>query len=377
MPALDDFARTGLATLEAKDLRRTLQVTERLEPPLVRRDGRPLISFACNDYLNLSWHPDVVEAAVRATQRYGTGSGASRLVTGNHPLFRELEVALADHNGTGDVIVFGSGYLANAGIIPALAGRQDLILADRLVHASIIDGIRLSGATLHRFRHNNVAHAAALLYQHRASFRHCLIVTETVFSMDGDRAPVSALADLADTHEAWLMTDDAHGLGLIEKEASPRVPLQLGTLSKTLGSYGAYLCASTPVCDYLRSMARSLIYSTGLPSSAAAAALAALRLIEAHPEWGGRALAKAGLFAAQMDLPPAQSAIVPVIVGDSGAALQASQALAEAGFLVTAIRPPTVPPGRARLRFTFSPAHSDEDVVRVAQLTKTLIKEIR
>ena len=227
---------------------------------------------------------------------------------------------------------------------------------------------------MHRFRHNDTAHVGALLLTHRGKFRHCLIVTETVFSMDGDRAPLAELAALAQSHDAWLMTDDAHGLGLIG-DGPNDAPLQMGTLSKTLGSYGAYLCASVVVCDLVRTTARSFIYSTGLPPACVAAALKSLELIEAHPEWGRQALAKAALFAETLGLPKPESAIVPVVLGSAERALDASRRLEDAGYLATAIRSPTVPPGTARLRFTFSPAHRDEDIVAATRLVARIMHE--
>ena len=374
MNTLDSFAQSTLAALEAQGLRRVPSTSARLAPATVRRDGRELVSFACNDYLNLSQHPAVKRAAVDAIHLYGAGAGASRLVTGNHPLFRRLESDLARLKGTEDAVVFGSGYLANIGIIPALAETPDLILADRLAHACILDGARLSGAALHRFRHNDPAHLETLLVRHRGRYRHCLIVTETVFSMDGDCAPLDELAALATRFDGWLMTDDAHGLALLSHGSDDAVPLKMGTLSKTLGSYGGYLCASAAVCDLMRSRARSLVYSTGAPPASIAAAIEGLALIAANPGWAAVALAKARLFTDITGLPPAESAIVPVIVGEAGAAMQASNRLAEAGFLATAIRPPTVPPGTARLRFTFSPAHRDDDVAAAAALVRNLAR---
>jgi 8-amino-7-oxononanoate synthase len=370
MTSLDQFAADRIADLAAAGLHRVLHPSERQAAGLVRWAGRDLISFACNDYLNLSQHPAVKQAAIIAIEQYGTGAGASRLVTGNHSLFQQLEERLAAYKGTEAAIVFGSGYLANLGIIPALAEKPDLILADRLVHACILDGAKLSGATLHRFHHNNSAHLQELLARHRGNFRHCLIITETVFSMDGDRAPLAELLALATEFDAWLLTDDAHGLGFPAEKVA--VPLQMGTLSKTLGSYGGYLCASQLAVDLLRSRARSFVYSTGLPPASAAAALAALALIEANLDWPRQALAKAALFCTAAGLPAPQSAIVPVIIGEAQAAMAAADRLAAAGYLVTAIRPPTVPPGTARLRFTFTPAHRDEDVRAAAALVTGL-----
>jgi 8-amino-7-oxononanoate synthase len=376
--SLDAFASSKLEDLEARTLRRRLVETDRYSAVEVRRNGRTLISFCCNDYLNLSHHPKVIAAAKDATDRYGTGSGASRLVTGNHPLFGELEARLAKLKQAEDCVIFGSGYLANLGIIPSLTGAGDLILADELSHSCLLTGTKLSGATSHIFRHNDLAHAEALLAAHRGEARHCLILTDGVFSMDGDLAPVAELAELANGYDAWLMTDDAHGIGVVGggrgssfvTGTKADVPLQMGTLSKAIGSYGGYLCASKPVVDFIRTRARTLIYSTGLPPASVAAALAALDVIEENPDYAALPVKKANLFTRALNLPAATSPIVPLIIGEADATLRASALLEAEGFLVTGIRPPTVPAGTARLRFTFTAEHKDEDITRLAALVR-------
>lgn len=379
--SLDGFAAAKLASLEAQRLRRRLVETDRHGEVAVRRNDHELISFCCNDYLNLSHHPRVIAAALAATERYGTGSGASRLVTGNHPLFAVLEARLARLKQAEDCVIFGSGYLANLGIVPALAGPGDLVLADELSHSCLLAGTRLSGAEAHVFRHNDLAHLEELLAAHRAGARHCLILTDGVFSMDGDLAPVHEMAALAKAHDAWLMTDDAHGIGVLGEGrgssfiggAKADVPLQMGTLSKAIGSYGGYLCASRPVVDFIRTRARTLIYSTGLPPASVAAAIAALDVIEEEPDYAALPVKKARAFTSALDLPEAESPIVPVVIGDEKATLDASALLEAEGFLVTAIRPPTVPAGTARLRFTFTAAHRDEDIARLAALVRARI----
>ena len=363
MSSLDAFARAKLDHLESRALRRMLAETDRGTYPLVTRGGRRLLSFSCNDYLGLSRHPVVKAAAIEAVERHGAGAGASRLVTGNHPLYAALEARLATMKGTEAACVFGSGYLANIGVLGALAGPHDLVLIDELAHACLNTGATLSGATVVRFRHNDIHHVASLLKEHRHAHRHALIVTETVFSMDGDRAPLKALAALGEDHDAWLMSDDAHGFGLKDEVVAP---LQMGTLSKAIGSYGGYLCASAPVVDLVETRARSFIYSTALPPASVAAAHAALGLVMDNPELASAPLRKARLFTRLLDLPDAQSPIVPLILGRPEDALAASATLADDGFLVTAIRPPTVPPGTARLRFAFSALHDDGDIQRLA-----------
>src|SRR5262249_22416565 len=303
-------------------LRRRLATTARVDGIWVERDGRTLLSFSCNDYLGLTQHPRAKQAAIDAIEKYGTGAGASRLITGNHPLYAELEEKLARLKGTEAACVFGSGYLANAGIIPVLIGSEDLLLIDELSHACLWAGAQLSRARIETFRHNDIEHVSDILSKHRSNLRHALIVTDGVFSMDGDLAPLRALSSLAGAHDAWLMADDAHGLGVMGRGRGSafadgsRVPvdLQMGTLSKALGSYGGYLCASLPVIDFVKTRARTLVYSTGLPPATVAAAIAALEIIGSEPELTEKPLRKAKRFARTLDLPAPESAIVPIVL---------------------------------------------------------------
>jgi 8-amino-7-oxononanoate synthase len=379
MRSLDGFARQKLDALEHRTLLRSLTETRREDGLWIERDGRRLLSFCCNDYLNFSHHPAVKAAAAAAIAEYGAGSGASRLVTGNHPLFAELERRLARLKGSAAACVFGSGYLANTGIIPVLIGRNGLVLIDELSHACLWAGAQLSRGTIMPFRHNDAGHAQALLQAHRARHDRAIIVTDGVFSMDGDLAPLAELAVLAQHHDTWLMTDDAHGFGVIgggrgsAVEAGVDIPLQMGTLSKAIGAYGGYLCASKPVIDLIHNRARTLIYSTGLPPSAAAAAIAALDLIETNPAITRLPVAKARTFTRLTNLPDAQSPIVPVVVGDAEQTLSASRMLADHGFFVAAIRPPTVPEGTSRLRLTFTAQHPDVEIERLAGLVRSQI----
>jgi 8-amino-7-oxononanoate synthase len=381
MRSLDLFARDKLAERERDNLRRSIVETDSGDGVHVVRNGRRLLSFCSNDYLNLSQHPAVKRAAAAAAETYGAGAGASRLVTGSHPLYAALEQRLARLKGAEAACVFGSGYLANAGIIPALAGRSDLILIDELAHSSMHTGARLSGATIRPFRHNDVAHLGTLLDHERARFKRTLILTEGVFSMDGDTAPLPELSDMAERYDAWLMSDDAHGIGVLGggrgsaymTDPPADIPLQMGTLSKAIGSYGGYLCASREVIDLMQNRARTLIYSTGLPPSALGAAIAALDIIESEPDYAALPLQKARAFTRAANLPAAESAIVPVTIGDADAALRASALLEDEGFLVIAIRPPTVPEGTARLRVTFNAAQPDEAIERLAGLIRNRI----
>lgn len=373
MQSLDAFALEKLAGLERRNTRRRLQRDVRLPGGMVARDGAMLLSFACNDYLGLSTHPRVCEAAARAARAYGAGAGASRLVTGNHPVLEELEARLAAFKGVAGACVFGSGYLANLGVVPALAGAGDLILVDALAHACLWAGARLSGADVRAVAHNDVAAFAEELRRERSRFQRCLVLTDGVFSMDGDLAPLDQLSALCEAHDAWLLVDDAHGLGVLGEGRGTahlfpdaRIALHIGTLSKAAGSYGGYLCGSRPVVELLHSRARSFVYTTGLAPASAAAALEALVIMEEQPELTRLPLARAQQFTRAAGLPLAQSAVVPVLLGTAERAMAGAQALQREGFLVVAIRPPTVAEGAARLRLAFSAAHTPEAVERLA-----------
>ncbi len=378
MDSLDQFARDKLAALAASQLKRRLAPTRSADAGWVERGGRRLLSFSSNDYLALSQHPQVKAAAADAVMTYGAGAGASRLVTGDHPLIGALEQKLAALKGAEAACVLGSGYLTNAGLIPSLVGPEDVIFIDALAHACMWAGAKLAGARVRMFRHNDMADLAALLRAHRGSGRRALIASEGVFSMDGDRAPIADLAALARDHDGWLLIDDAHGLGVLGEEGrgsvqaaglgAADVPLQMGTLSKALGSYGGFICASATVIDLLKNRARPLIYSTGLPPASAAAALAAIDVMTAEPARRAKPLALARRFAQRLGLAPPQSPVVPLIIGAAGPALEAMAVLEEAGYLVVAIRPPTVPEGTARLRFCFSAAHQESDAMALADI---------
>ena len=381
MSSLDAFATETLEALERATLRRRVVVSRRKADGSVEREGRTLLSFCCNDYLGLSQHPMVIAAAKRALDEYGAGAGSAPLVTGTHSLYRELEEKLAAFKGTDAAAIFGSGYLANIGIIPALVGTGDLILADELSHICLLSGTWLSRADFVRFRHNDLDHVRALLAERRGSVRHCLIVTESVFSMDGDQAPLEELSALAAANDVWLMVDDAHGLGVInggkgggyraDGSAIP-IDLRMGTLSKAIGGYGGYVCASAPVIDLIKNRARSFIYTTCLPPSVVAGDIAALDIIANDKTLCARPMMLARLFSDAVGLPEPQSVIVPIVVGDETRALAAAETLADQGFQVTAMRPPTVPKGTSRLRITFTAMHREEDVLRLAEAVKAL-----
>lgn len=381
MDSLTAFAQSKLDALEARSLKRTLVPTRRTDGLWVERGGRRLLSFSCNDYLNLSHHPAVKAAALAAVETHGVGSGASRLVTGDNPIFSELEARLAALKGAEAACVFGSGYLANSGIIPTFVGEGDLILIDDLAHACIWSGSQLSRARIVPFRHNDVADLAAKLAACRSEAGRALIATDGVFSMDGDVAPLDEISALARAHDAWLLVDDAHGLGVVGEGRgtaamfpTARIDLAMGTFSKALGGYGAYVCASAPVIDFIKTRTRTIVYTTGLPPANAAAALAALDVIAAEPDRVAAVLAKARRFTRALNLPEATSAVVPIVLGEADRTLAAAKALEAQGFLVVAIRPPTVPAGTARLRVAFTAGHPDEEIDRLAAAVRPLME---
>ncbi len=372
--SLDRFAKSKLDRLTAHGLRRSVVDTLRTDAVNIRRGSRDLVSFCCNDYLGLTHHPAVKAAAAGAVAEHGAGAGASRLITGNHPLYAVLEQKLAALKGTEAACVFGSGYMANAGILPVLAGSDDLIVIDELGHASMHMGARAARSRTLTFRHNDARDLSDILARERTSAGTCLVITEGVFSMDGDRAPLDDLAAVCACNDAWLMVDDAHGFGVLgggrgsafEFDPAPDIPLQMGTLSKAAGVYGAFLCASAPVIELMKNRARSLVYTTGLPPSVVAAAIAAVDIISADTKRVARPIALAKMFCKVVGLDTPKSPIVPMIVGAEVAALGASAALEDAGFLVAPIRPPTVPAGTSRLRFTFTAEHTPAQVAALA-----------
>ena len=367
----EDHLQKSLADLDARHLRRSLRVSGLPTGPLVRFADRALHNFASNDYLGLAAHPDVIAAALEATRQFGAGAGASRLVTGTQTPHHDLEEKLASFKNTAAALVFANGYAASTGALQALAGKDDVVLLDKLSHACLVDGARLSGATLRPFHHNDTNHLEHHLRWAREKHPQAriFIVTESVFSMDGDTAPLRDIVELKDRHGAVLMLDEAHGTGALgsggrgladQLGLSHRIEVQMGTLGKALGSSGGYIAGSRALIDFLLNRARGFIFSTAAPASTAAAASAALEIC-AGPE-GDRRRARLRELAALFDqVPPA--AIHPVIIGKEEDTLRASDQLAQLGFHVPAIRPPTVPQGTSRLRVSLSAAH-DPDTVR-------------
>ncbi len=343
-------------------------------------DDRELLDFSSNDYLALAEHPALIAAAQQALRRFGTGSGASRLMSGDLVIHHELEDAVARLKGKEAALTFGSGYMANTGIIPALVGRHDLVFSDRLNHASIHDGCRLSGARLVRFHHNDLNHLEELLKKKQGATTP-LIVVESIYSMDGDRCPLRELVELKERFGCLLMVDEAHATGVFgengggvseEEGVSGAVDLAMGTFGKGLGSYGAYVAANREMIEYLLNRARSFIFSTALPPSVAAASLAAVGLIRQEPNLRRKLHEKIDYFKMLLrtggytaDLGPSQ--IIPILIGESKAALNKAHLLRQQGIFATAVRPPTVPNGTARLRFSITSHHSPADLAQAAK----------
>jgi glycine C-acetyltransferase/8-amino-7-oxononanoate synthase len=360
-----------LHKLATRHLSRRLQTLHSATGPVVDLDGRRVLLLASNDYLGLATHPDVVQAAVRATQQFGAGSGAARLISGTLPPHQDLELALAQFKRTSAALTFGSGYLANLGTIPTLIGRGGLVLADRLSHASLLDGCKLSGADLRVYRHGDVEHLQSLLAR-RARGRRTLIVTDGLFSMDGDLAPLPDLAELAQRYGADLYVDDAHGTGVMGATGrgtlehfglESRIPFHMGTLGKALGSSGAYVAGPATLIEYLVNTSRAFIFTTAPPPASAAAAVAALRVLQREPErrnrlWANRKRLAAGLKDLGFRLTDSVSPIMPILVGDAEKAVAFAEQLLAEGVYAPAIRPPTVPESTSRIRVTITSEHT-------------------
>ncbi|MFA5259840.1 MAG: 8-amino-7-oxononanoate synthase [Candidatus Omnitrophota bacterium] len=378
-----------LDELEEKGLRRSLRGLEGAQDRTVRIGGKTYINFCSNNYLGLAADVRLRDAAAASLKQSGFGAGASRLVCGTLPGHQRLEDRLAAFKGAERCVLFNCGYMANIGIIASLFGRGDLILSDRLNHASIIDGIVLSRADFRRYPHCDMA-ALERLLQEAKGYRTTAVITESVFSMDGDLAPLDQIVRLAKQHGAVVMVDEAHaagvfgagGRGAVEHfGCGSDVAIQMGTLSKAFGSFGAYVCGSAPLMEYVMNRARSFIYTTALPPSVAAASLKALEIIEAEPGrreslWRNATEICRRLKEAGFDTLRSASPIIPVVVGDEKRATMFSEKLFEQGLLVTAIRPPTVPARTARLRVTVTSNHTPDDLECLLTHMKTIGKEL-
>ncbi len=368
-PSLDDIAQQGLY--------RSRRIIESPQSINLEIDGKRVVNFCSNDYLGLANHPDVLNAFKTGADHYGVGSGSAHLICGHSAAHHALEEELAEFTGRDRALLFSTGYMANIGVISTLLGRGDAVFEDRLNHASLLDGGLLSGARFKRYAHADAADLSANL--EKASGNK-LIVTDGVFSMDGDFAPLDELAAAAKTHAAWLMVDDAHGLGVIGEHgggilehyglSQREVPVLMGTLGKGLGTFGAFVAGSELLIETLIQKARTYIYTTALPAAVAEATRASLKIVIAE-NWRRDKLRqlserfRRGAGQLGLTLMASSSAVQPILIGDSQKAVDISNALLNAGFLVSAIRPPTVPQGSARLRVTFSALHQEQHVDRL------------
>lgn len=372
----------------AEHLYRRRRVLGSPQEPRLQIDGKALLSFCSNDYLGLANHPEVIEALQRGAARYGAGSGSAHLVSGHSEAHHALEEELAAFTGRPRVLLYSTGYMANQGVIAALLGRDDTIYQDRLNHASLIDGGLLSRAGLKRYPHNDTAALAARMACQSGG--DALVAVDGVFSMDGDLAPLPELARLCERQQAWLMVDDAHGFGVLGRDGRgsvdhfgldpESVPILVGTLGKAFGTFGAFVAGSEALIETLIQQSRSYIYTTALPPAVAEATRTSLRLLQ-QDAWRRERLQqliarfRAGATRLGLTLMESQTPIQPILAGSAGQALAWSQALESQGILVTAIRPPTVPEGSARLRVTLSASHTEEQLDQLLEALGRLNRE--
>ena len=377
---LKKWLDTERATLEEAGLRRHLRTVRSAPTGTINLDGRDVVLLGSNNYLGLSTHPKVIAAAVEATRAFGTGASGSRLISGNSERYTGLETNLAEVKGTEAALVFSSGYAANTSVIPVLAGEGDLILSDALNHASIIDGCRLSRATKEVYRHCDMEHLKSLLSESQA-FQRRLIVTDGVFSMDGDIAPLPDICNLAAAHDAMVLVDDAHGFGVLGENGSGTLAhfgleaeniIQMGTLSKAVGALGGYIAGSHALIEVLVNRARGFIFTTGLPPATVAAADAALDVMRSEPQLRQRLFShakhlKTVLIDLGYTLLPSETQILPVVLGRPQRATNVAEALLTAGVFAPAIRPPAVPTGTSRLRLTVMATHTEAEIQRAIE----------
>jgi len=384
-----NFIEEEMKVMQAKGLRRFLREVSGPQAKTIVLDGKKVLNFCSNNYLGLADDPRLAQAAADALKHEGFGSGASRLVCGNMTSHRKLEDALAKFEGTERCLFFTSGYMANVGIIPALFGREDIIFSDKLNHASIIDGILLSRAKCQRYPHNDMPALEGMLIA-AGKYRRRVIITDSVFSMDGDCAPLKDIVSLAKKYGAMVMVDEAHAFGVLGQNGrglvehlglEGQIDIQMGTLSKAAGAFGAYCCGSKELIELVRNRARSFIYTTGLPPMVAAAACKAVEIMAAEPQRRHNLLKNAddvrgALHRSGFDTMGSQTPIIPVLVKDSSVAVEFSKRLLECGVFVQAIRPPTVPVNTARLRVTVMATHVREDIECLISAFQQIGKEI-
>lgn len=383
-----DHIAEELERLEDQSLVRRIPPVDHGADRYLLYNGIELLNLASNNYLGLAGHPALKQASMDAVKRYGTSSGASRLISGNYTLLDDLERELSAFKKQDDAMVVGSGFAANLMILSALADRRTVVLSDKLNHASIIDGIKLSGAKHVRYRHNDMDHLAAQLEKHSDAPRK-LLVTDTVFSMDGDMADLESIVGLCERHDALIVVDEAHAAGTLgsgrglaaQLGLADRVDIHMGTFSKGFGSYGAYVAGKSDIIEFLRNKGRPFIFSTALPPAVIGANLAALRLVQTDPTIGKRLQhmaddMRAHLNALGLNTGPSKTAIIPVIMGENSATLAARDRLMELGIYVGAVRPPTVPEGTARLRISLRADLTDNDLERFKLAMKRLAEAL-
>ena len=365
--------------------KRELIDSYRTTDSIIIRKKKKLISFCCNDYLGLTQNKDVIKASISATKKYGVGAGASRLVSGNNELYKKLENSIAKYKGEEAACVFGSGFLTNLGIIPVITSSKDLIIYDELSHASTNLGIKLSSAKIIKYRHNDIKEIDLILKNNRNNYKNCFLLTEGVFSMDGDRSLLKEIFLLSQKYNFSIILDDAHGFGVLgngkgslyEIKPTPKIFIQMGTLSKSIGSYGGFITGSKKLIELIHNKARSLIYTTGLPPATIAASLKSIEIISKNKNLTNIPVNKAKLFCKILNLPVPESCIVTINLKKEQIAIKASNYLEKNGFYVGAIRPPTVPINTSRLRFTFTAMHKDKDIINLASLVKNVMQDIK
>lgn len=383
-----DYYQNFRVQLEAKEKeqnKRSIKVYEPIDAVRVKRNNREFIMMASNNYLGLTHDLRVQQAAKYAVEQYGTGSGGARLTSGTFPLFNELELGIADFKHTEQALVFNTGYMANVGTITALMNKNSVIISDELNHASIIDGCRLSGAHIERYKHKDVEHAEYILKNYKSAYK--MIITDGVFSMDGDIAPLDKLYELGKEYNALLMVDDAHSTGVLGNGRGTAhhfgltdVDVQLGTLSKALGSVGGYVAGHKELIEYLVNYSRSFIFSTALSPADIGAALEALTIVKNEPLVVEQLNENTAYMANKLQSMGIEcddeTPIFPIIVGDNERALSLAYELELRGIIITAIRPPTVPVGESRLRMTVTAAHSQEQLDYVANTLRDLLVDM-
>ena len=380
MNPFDEELNQRLETLREQGLRRELRRVDSAQGPRIKIGGKTFLNFSSNDYLGLANHPALKEAAIKAVEKFGAGAGASRLICGSLAPFHELEETLAAFKKTKAALTFSSGYATAIGTVGALLGKGDIIIIDKLVHASIVDAAKLSGAKLRVFDHNDLNDLEKILKWTDKLQSRALVVTESIFSMDGDRAPLREIVELKNKYGAWLMVDEAHATGLYGKNrcglaeelgVSNEIEIQMGTLGKALGASGGYICGSRPLIDFLVNRARSFIFSTSPVPASAAAATAAIRFIQSKSGEARKNLLwqRAKQFKLKLNgkNPKFQSAIVPILAGSERKAVDAAAKMREQNIFIPAIRYPTVARGQARLRVTLTAAHTVDDVETLIQ----------